>query len=90
MARAGPSKPASSGSSKPYERPTQPTKGKGKSKDLSASLPSRVTNKEVNIGAPAQLGQSSRRGKKAWRKNIDITAEEVALEQAREEERVTG
>jgi nucleolar protein 53 len=46
--------------------------------------------KEVNIGAPAQLGQSSRRGKKAWRKNIDITAEEVALEQAREEERVTG
>ena len=29
----------------------------------------------VNIGAPSQ-SQSSRKGKKAWRKNIDITAEE--------------
>jgi nucleolar protein 53 len=44
----------------------------------------------VNIGAPASHGQSSRKGKKAWRKNVDITAEETALEQGREEERITG
>jgi hypothetical protein len=42
------------------------------------------------VGAPAQPAQRTRKGKKAWRKNIDITAEEVALEEAREEERVTG
>ncbi|TXT04855.1 hypothetical protein VHUM_03938 [Vanrija humicola] len=41
-------------------------------------------------GAPAQLSQSSRKGKKAWRKNVDLRAEEEALEQARAEERVTG
>lgn len=40
--------------------------------------------------APAQPKQTSRKGKKAWRKNVDITAEEAALEAARAEERLTG
>ncbi|KAL7420407.1 hypothetical protein Q5752_005377 [Cryptotrichosporon argae] len=44
----------------------------------------------VNIGAPAQHGQSSRKGKKAWRKNVDVGEVEAALERARGEERVTG
>jgi len=43
-----------------------------------------------DLGAPATLGQKTRKGKKAWRKNIDVRDEEEALETAREEERVTG
>ncbi|WWC97570.1 hypothetical protein V866_004454 [Kwoniella sp. B9012] len=72
-------------STKPYERPSSSSssaKGKGKAKATHSN--------EVNIGAPSTLGQSSRKGKKAWRKNIDITVEEGALERGREEERVTG
>ncbi|KAK1921389.1 putative translation initiation factor IF-2 [Papiliotrema laurentii] len=69
---------------KPYDRPADSGKGKGK------ALPTSVESRSVNIGAPAQLGQKSRKGKKAWRKNVDISQEEVAMEQAREEERVTG
>jgi nucleolar protein 53 len=60
---------------KPYDRP---------SKDHS------LKSTGINIGAPAQPGQKSRKGKRAWRKNVDITLEEQALEQAREEERITG
>lgn len=33
------------------------------------------------IGAPSQPAQSSRKGKKAWRKNIDLTTTESFLEQ---------
>ncbi|WWD06340.1 hypothetical protein V865_004430 [Kwoniella europaea PYCC6329] len=75
----------SKASTKPYERPpssSSSANGKGKAK----ATPSN----EVNIGAPSTLGQSSRKGKKAWRKNIDITVEEGSLERGREEERVTG
>jgi nucleolar protein 53 len=46
--------------------------------------------KDKDLGAPATHGQKTRKGKKAWRKNIDVRDEEEALEQAREEERVTG
>ena len=42
------------------------------------------------VGAPAQHNQTSRKGKKAWRKNIDIDAVEEGLEEMRVEERVTG
>lgn len=62
-------------SHKPYDRPSKDAK---------------ISNGAVNIGAPAQPGQKSRKGKKAWRKNVDITHEEEALEHAREEERITG
>ena len=35
--------------------------------------------------APQQHKQSSRKGKKAWRKNIDVTDVQAGLEEAREE-----
>ncbi|WVQ82876.1 hypothetical protein IAT38_005012 [Cryptococcus sp. DSM 104549] len=69
---------AQKAAAKPYDRPKS-SKSKGKGKAPANEL-----------GAPATHGQSSRKGKKAWRKNIDITHEEEALEQGREEERLTG
>lgn len=42
------------------------------------------------VGAPSQLSQNTRHGKKAWRKNIDIDHVEVGLEVIRSEERVLG
>lgn len=41
-------------------------------------------------GAPAQPTQSSRKGKKAWRKNVDLVQVEDTLEGLRDEERITG
>lgn len=35
--------------------------------------------------APAQHKQPSRKGKKAWRKNVDITEVQKGLEEVREE-----
>ncbi|THH00270.1 hypothetical protein EW026_g2235 [Hermanssonia centrifuga] len=43
-----------------------------------------------SIGAPSQRSQSTRKGKRAWRKNIDIDEVEAGLEELRTEERVTG
>jgi len=43
-----------------------------------------------SLGAPAQHNQSSRKGKRAWRKNIDIEDVEEGLEGMRAEERVIG
>ena len=42
------------------------------------------------VGAPSQLSQSTRKGKKAWRKNTDIDNVEEGLETIRSEERVLG
>ena len=42
------------------------------------------------IGAPSQLTQSSRKSKRAWRKNIDLQQVEDGLEELRVEERVVG
>lgn len=42
------------------------------------------------VGAPAQHNQPSRKGKKAWRKNVDIEDLERKLEGLREEERAFG
>jgi nucleolar protein 53 len=50
----------------------------------------KTKTKVSEIGAPAQYKQTNRKGKKAWRKNIDIQSEETAMEDARAEERVTG
>jgi nucleolar protein 53 len=44
----------------------------------------------TKTGAPAQLSQSSRKGKRAWRKNVDIGDVEERMESLREEERVLG
>jgi nucleolar protein 53 len=49
-----------------------------------------MKSKVSAVGAPAQFKQATRKGKKAWRKNIDIQPEEAAMEDARMEERVTG
>jgi nucleolar protein 53 len=48
------------------------------------------TSSKSAIGAPSQHGQSSRKGKKAWRKNVDLDEVEESLEGLRVEERVTG
>lgn len=49
-----------------------------------------VKRKANDIGAPSQKTQPTRKGKKAWRKNVDIADIEQAIEGFREEERVTG
>lgn len=40
----------------------------------------------ASVGAPQQYKQTSRKGKKAWRKNVDIAHVQTGLEQVREEE----
>ena len=57
---------------------------------LSASKPVVKKPNASSIGAPSQLAQSTRKGKKAWRKNIDIQPVEEGLESLRSEERVIG
>jgi hypothetical protein len=42
------------------------------------------------IGAPAQYSQPSRKGKKAWRKNVNIESIEEGLEEIRDQERILG
>ncbi|KAA1475289.1 tumor suppressor protein Gltscr2 [Dentipellis sp. KUC8613] len=42
------------------------------------------------VGAPAQHKQASRKGKKAWRKNVDLEDMEETLEEIRGEERLFG
>ncbi|PWN51770.1 P60-like protein [Violaceomyces palustris] len=44
----------------------------------------------AGVGQPSQHKQSSRKGKAAWRKNIDLTSTEAALEEMRAQERITG
>ncbi|KAF9461790.1 ribosome biogenesis protein Nop53/GLTSCR2 [Collybia nuda] len=41
-------------------------------------------------GAPSQHNQASRKGKRSWRKNVDIEDVEEGLEGMRAEERITG
>ncbi|GHJ86834.1 hypothetical protein NliqN6_3236 [Naganishia liquefaciens] len=52
--------------------------------------PAKSSSSTSAIGAPAQYAQTNRKGKKAWRKNIDIQPEERALERKREVETVLG
>jgi nucleolar protein 53 len=40
----------------------------------------------TSIQAPQQFKQPSRKGKKAWRKNVDVTAVQQGLENLRDEE----
>jgi nucleolar protein 53 len=46
--------------------------------------------KWIDAGAPAQKNQPTRKGKRAWRKNIDILDIEAGMEGLREEEIATG
>lgn len=43
-----------------------------------------------SVGAPSQHRQPSRKGKKAWRKNVDVTELQDGLEEYREEVRTGG
>lgn len=40
---------------------------------------------EAAVAAPAQYKQPSRKGKKAWRKNVDVTQIQSGLEEVREQ-----
>ncbi|KZT26047.1 tumor suppressor protein Gltscr2 [Neolentinus lepideus HHB14362 ss-1] len=53
-------------------------------------LKAKIKKTKSSVGAPSQLKQGSRKGKKAWRKNVDIEGVEEGLEGLRVEERVTG
>ena len=57
---------------------------------LKIKLASNKKSSRSTLGAPSQHNQSSRKGKKAWRKNVDIEEVEQGLEGLRQEERVTG
>ena len=50
----------------------------------------KTKNAASSVGAPAQHNQASRKGKKAWRKNVNIEEIEQGMEGLRAEERVTG
>ncbi len=56
----------------------------------SSSLKSQKKNEKSVVGTPSQRTQASRKGKKAWRKHIDLDDVEQGLEEMRTEERVTG
>lgn len=56
----------------------------------SKSLSGAKTKGHSTLGAPSQHNQGSRKGKRAWRKNVDIGEVEEGLEGLRVEERVTG
>ncbi|KAG7089821.1 hypothetical protein E1B28_011469 [Marasmius oreades] len=51
---------------------------------------SRSKHLKSSIGAPSQRSQPSRKGKRAWRKNVDLDDLEEGLEETRSEERVHG
>lgn len=44
-----------------------------------------ITRKSEKQEAPQQPGQKSRKGKKAWRKNVDIKEVEAGVEAVRDE-----
>ncbi|KAH9990233.1 ribosome biogenesis protein Nop53/GLTSCR2 [Russula compacta] len=62
---------------------------KSSSRRTSTSATKKLSAASI-VGAPAQHNQSSRKGKKAWRKNVDIEDLEARLEGLREEERTFG
>ena len=71
----------------PYRLSFQTMTSEKNLKIKSASNPKKTSRSA--LGAPSQLNQSSRKGKKAWRKNVDIGEVEQGLEGLRQEERVS-
>lgn len=49
-----------------------------------------IKNAQSVVGAPSQFKQASRKGKKSWRKNVNLEDVETGLEGMRVEERETG
>lgn len=64
----------------PVSKPSTASKSKSKVK----------TGAKNALGAPSQHTQGSRKGKRAWRKNVDIGEVEEGMEGLRAEERVVG
>lgn len=65
----------------------------GKTSALDAKKTSKAKGKKPSrsaVGAPSQHTQASRKGKRAWRKNVNIEDVEEVLEGLRAEERVVG
>lgn len=60
------------------------------SKTKTAKSDTLTSVSSTDIGRPAQYKQPSRKGKRSWRKNIDLSATEAALEDIREQERTVG
>ncbi|KAF9531185.1 ribosome biogenesis protein Nop53/GLTSCR2 [Crepidotus variabilis] len=60
------------------------------STDMSSTLSQKRKSNRSTLGAPSQHNQSSRKGKKSWRKNVNIEDLEERLEGLRAEERVIG
>ncbi|KAI0060390.1 tumor suppressor protein Gltscr2 [Artomyces pyxidatus] len=69
---------------------TTADKSKRKALAANSSKPPKKSAAASVVGAPAQHNQSSRKGKKAWRKNVDIEDVEEKLEGIRGEERLFG
>jgi nucleolar protein 53 len=67
-----------------------PTKTNRKQASTAVIKPKKKLSATSIVGAPAQHNQSSRKGKKAWRKNVDIEDLEEKIEGLREEERTLG
>ena len=63
------------------------TKNKATTKEAEVK---KMASTKSKVGAPMQAGQTSRKGKKAWRKNVNIEDVEEKLEEIRSEERVVG
>jgi hypothetical protein len=86
--------------SKSSRKETQ-IKPKGSKESKESKVPKESKTKELvdvketssrfsAVGAPSQRSQPSRKGKKSWRKNVDLAEVEAGLEELREEERVIG
>jgi nucleolar protein 53 len=73
------------GTTKPSSSPSA-----SQHKTKSSSKHHVVASAKKDFGAPSQHNQGSRKGKRAWRKNVDIDEVEEGLEGLRAEERVTG
>lgn len=69
----------------PSKKPQSSSKAASSPKDAG-----KAKKVKSSVGAPAQRNQASRKGKRAWRKNVDIEDVEAGMEELRAEERVTG
>ena len=61
-----------------------------KEKTAKQATSTKPKNSKSSVGAPSTRSQSSRKGKRAWRKNVDLDEVEEGLEEIRSEERVHG
>ncbi|KAL0067837.1 hypothetical protein AAF712_005005 [Marasmius tenuissimus] len=61
-----------------------------KEKTAKQAVSTKPKNIKSSVGAPSTRSQSSRKGKRAWRKNVDLDAVEEGLEEIRSEERLHG